>query len=416
MARPEQNRAGLRLLFVAMLVVGGGYLGAGMISSMIITGPGLVNAFGKPIGRDFVTFYAASAMALDGEATATYDMAAIHAEEKMLIGAPFEPLAWHYPPPGLLLVLPLALLPYLLALTLWLAVQFGSLAALLRVIAPPLALLGLVAPATAQSMISGQNGLLSASLIGGGLLMLERRPGLAGAILGLLVYKPQIGVLILPALIAGGQWRAIAAMAASAAGFSALGLMVFGLDPWLAFFRNMSFVRELVEHGRLPLSRFPTVFVGLRLAGASLALAYGCQAASALVALVMVVAAWRRQGPFGLKAAVLLLATPLATPYAFDYDLTILLPALAWLAALGLAQGFRWGEIVMLPALWLMPVATWLLAEWTGVQVGPVILALGLVAVWARLVRPGTGHESALPTAGEDHRLPVAGTGRSSVR
>ena len=41
----------------------------------------------------------------------------------------------------------------------------------------------------------GQNGFLSAALIGGGALLLDKRPVLAGLCFGALVYKPQLAVM-----------------------------------------------------------------------------------------------------------------------------------------------------------------------------------------------------------------------------
>lgn len=47
-----------------------------------------------------------------------------------------------------------------------------------------------------------QNGFLSAGLFGGALVLLERRPVLAGALFGLLTYKPHLGLLVPIVLIA----------------------------------------------------------------------------------------------------------------------------------------------------------------------------------------------------------------------
>jgi hypothetical protein len=46
--------------------------------------------------------------------------------------------------------------------------------------------------------------------------VLERRPYLAGSLFGLMIFKPQLGLLLPVALIAGRQWRVFAAAAATA--------------------------------------------------------------------------------------------------------------------------------------------------------------------------------------------------------
>ena len=56
---------------------------------------------------------------------------------------------------------------------------------------------------------------LDGGLFGGGLSLLERRPLLAGGLLGLMIYKPQLGLLIPVALLAGRHWRASKGVAVS---------------------------------------------------------------------------------------------------------------------------------------------------------------------------------------------------------
>ena len=59
-------------------------------------------------------------------------------------------------------------------------------------------------PAVFVNIGHGQNGFLTAALLGGALHLLDRRPWLAGVLFGCLAYKPQFGVLIPFALLAGG--------------------------------------------------------------------------------------------------------------------------------------------------------------------------------------------------------------------
>src|SRR5438105_147271 len=74
----------------------------------------------------------------------------------------------------------------------------------------------------------GQNGFLTATLLGGGLIFLERRPILAGVLLGLLAYKPQFGLLIPLVLLATGRWTAIAAATVTVLSACSATLIVFG--------------------------------------------------------------------------------------------------------------------------------------------------------------------------------------------
>ena len=62
-------------------------------------------------------------------------------------------------------------------------------------------------PTVFHNIQVGQNGFLTAALIGGVLEFMERRPAMAGVCLGLLTYKPQFGVLVPVALVERRQTR-----------------------------------------------------------------------------------------------------------------------------------------------------------------------------------------------------------------
>jgi hypothetical protein len=302
-----------------------------------------------------------------------------------------QPYAWHYPPTFLLLVLPLAFLPYFAALAGSLAATLIAYLAVLKRIAPyPATLMvALAFPATFINLFHGQNGFLNAALLGAALLALERRPVIAGILLGLLSYKPHFGILVPLALIAGGYWRTILAAGATTLAFAALSLAVFGAGAWIAFIDNMPFLRLVLENGNLPWFKMPTTFAALRLLGAPVGLAYGAQALAALAAAGAVVWAWRRTAlgpaPLAARAAVLAIATLVATPYAFDYDLTLIGLAVAWLAWDGVRRGFLPQDKPALLAGWLAPAVASPLAAAVGLQLGPVILAWLLICGLRRI-------------------------------
>ena len=92
---------------------------------------------------------------------------------------------------------------------------------------------------------------------------------------------------------------------------------------------------------------------------------------------VVLVRLWRSNLAFGLKGAGLCIAAILCTPYSLDYDLMLLAPAIALLAAEAKAQDLRPYEGAMLALLWLAPLMTRGLAQVT-------LIPLGLVAMlWA---------------------------------
>ena len=106
----------------------------------------------------------------------------------------------------------------------------------------------LATSATFWCVSMGQNGLLNAALLGAGLLMIPSRPALAGVCIGLLSYKPHLGLLIPFALAAAGLWRTFAVAAATTLALALVSIPLFGVSSWIAFFAAMS------EFGTLVLS------------------------------------------------------------------------------------------------------------------------------------------------------------------
>ena len=89
----------------------------------------------------------------------------------------------------------------------------------------------------------GQNGFLTASLIGGALYLMPMRPVLSGICLGLLSYKPQYGLLFPLVQIAASQWTVFATAAFVAVALAALSWLAFGTESWQAFLHWMLTVR-----------------------------------------------------------------------------------------------------------------------------------------------------------------------------
>jgi len=82
-----------------------------------------------------------------------------------------------------------------------------------------------------------------------------------------------------------------------------------------------------------------------------------------------------------LLAAALACGTLLATPHSIDYDLMLLAPAIAYLAADGLARGFGPYDKTVLAALWIVPLVarTVPLASHIPLAVPLMLLAFALL-------------------------------------
>lgn len=362
------------------------YLASGLASAWRIDGPGLVGA-GLPLGRDFVAFWSASALALSGAPEAVFDLARLHAAEIAAVGAPVPTTAWHYPPTFLLAVLPLAELPYVAALALWLVAPLAAFWFVLRRLfdSAALAFALLLFPAMALCLVSGQNGVMTAALIGGALLAIDSRPLLAGILFGLLTCKPHLAALVFPALAFGRYWQALGVALATGAAMAALSLIAFGIAPWHAFFGNLDLLAHIVDTGAVPWTRMPTVYAAARVLRLDATVARLLQTAVTAAVVLALCAIWHRRAPLPWRGSALAIALPLATPYAFDYDLVVLVLPLAWLFRDALRERASFVEEALLVVAWAWPALFWVIAMAGGPPLMPVLLAALLLMVWRRV-------------------------------
>jgi alpha-1,2-mannosyltransferase len=347
--------------------------------ALAATSNGLNDYQGRPLGTDFSNVYAAGKYVLEGKPKAPFSPALQHAKEQEIFGKETPFYGWHYPPIFLFLAALLALFPYLSALALWqastLALYLVSIRAILP--RPEVWLPALAFPAVLINVAHGHNGFLTAALIGGGLYLLERKPVAAGILFGLLIYKPQFGVLLPLALIASGYWRAFFAASVTVVALCAATYFAFGIGVWEAFRESMTFTREIVlEKGDTGFHKIQSVFAAVRLFGGGITLAYIAQGIVFVAVAGCLVWLWRSSNAFALKAAALIAGSMLATPYLLDYDLMIAAPAIAFLAAHGLSKGFAPYEKSTLAFVFIAPLLTRAIAE-------QVYLPLGLFAVIA---------------------------------
>jgi alpha-1,2-mannosyltransferase len=437
MARFTDNlRSGAWLTAERMRLVAFGLLAAGLIGAvfLIATAHGIIDRQGRPLGTDFSNVYAAGTYVLDGEPAAPFDPARQYAREQAIFGAKTDFYGWHYPPFFLGLAALLALMPYGLALAVWQGVTLVLYVLAMRAvlfIPPPLAgeggqrswpgggaslgievtppgsalraeppspfrggikkqwlLLTLAFPAVFVNLGHGHNGFLTAALMAAALVQLDRRPVLAGILIGCLAYKPQFGVLIPLALIAGGYWRTFFAATVTVIVLALAVTLAFGVDVWTAFLASTTFTRTVVlEQGDTGWYKIQSVFSVVRMWGGSVPLAYVFQTAATLLVAAALVLLWRSRAPFPQKAAALAIGTILATPYSLDYDLMLLAPAIAFLVTDGLARGFGPYEKTALALIWIVPLVTRAVAQTTLIPLAVPAMLLCFTIVLHRAIR-----------------------------
>ena len=350
-------------------------LAAYLIASIlwIALANGLVDRNNKPLGTDFSNVYAAGMLASNGKPDVAYDWPSEHAVEKAIFGRDVPFYGWHYPPQFLLVAAILALVPYGWALALWMATTLSAYIAIIRVILPqPTAVLvALAYPAVFVNLLHGQNGFINAALLGGALLLLDRRPITSGVLIGLLAYKPQFGVLIPLMLLATARWTVVAAASATVLAACTVTLSMFGTKVWVAFAASTTLTRHVVlEAGSIGWEKMQSIFSAVRMWGGGVDLAYMAQGALALGVAAGLIWLWRSEAAVDLKASALAVAALIATPYVLDYDLMILAVAIAFYARHGLARGFHNFELSLLAFAWIAPFLSRPLAEATGIPLG----------------------------------------------
>ena len=361
----------------------------------IAASDGLIDRNSKPIGTDFSNVYAAGTLIWQGRPAEAYEPARQHAAEKAVFGGREVPFyGWLYPPFFFVVAFLVASLPYAWGLAIWLAASFAAYLAAMRAIMPrPETLLIAAAfPAVFINIGHGQNGFLTAALLGGALHWLDRRPWLAGVLIGLLAYKPQFGVLIPVALLAGGRWNTIGAAAATVAALVAVSFVTLGGGVWHAFADSMTFTQTVVlEQGGIGWEKVQSVFSAMRMWDAGVHSAYAIQIALALMLAASLAWLWQSNAVFELKASALATASLLATPYVLDYDLVVLAVAIVFFVRHGMNRGFHDYEISLLAAAWFMPLMSRAIAGVTGIPIGLLVL-LGLyVFIVQRAVRDRLG-------------------------
>ena len=359
-----------------------------LFSNVLDNGTGL-----SEFGIDFADYYTAGHMAISGELDNVYSVPAHRATMEQLLGVvvPFT-LPWRYPPVFLLAIIPFSLLPFKISMVLWLGVTLALAAVAIYRMLPEKRWLGALAlgfPGVFMNFRWGQNGFLSAAILAAGVGALETNPVFGGAMLGLLVYKPQFAVFPFLILLLTKRWKALLAGIGSALAISLVSLALFGAEQWVEFFRSLfvsssnlmadesaiiAAIQVSVYNAMLVLTESPLVSI----------LAQGLCSIGTIIAVCWI---FRKSSRFALKGAALVLGIPLAIPYFMQYDLMILAVPLVLLAYDYSQFGFRKKELLFTTLIWFLPVISWPLMRFTAIQICPLVLVSQLIVNILRVKR-----------------------------
>jgi hypothetical protein len=323
---------------------------AALLAATFFMGIWLVGKDGQPIAVDFAAFWAAGKLVLQGRPLDAYDWVLhkdVAADHGLAIKGYFS---FQYPPTFLLLTPLFALASYPVAMLTWNAAGVALYVSATRLIAGGWgATLAVLAwPAVLWNTVVGQTGFLTAGLLGAGIALIDRRPALAGILFGLLTYKPQFGLLIPVALVAGGRWRVIVWAALSTLALAAAATGMFGIAVWATFLDSVTRINDaILTAGGTEFAKLQSLYGYLRAQGFGARTAWLGHGALVAILAAGIVRIWRSDAAADLKAAALAVATILASPYAFIYDFVTLAIPLVFLGRCGFS---RWELLVVVAA------------------------------------------------------------------
>jgi arabinofuranan 3-O-arabinosyltransferase len=362
-------------------------------------GAWIVDTEGYPHYTEFTPFWVAAVQAVHGKAALLSGPAEFIQIQNELLGKEQAFYFWGYPPTYLLVLAPLGVLSYRTAFLSYEVVTLLGLIIVVCFIVRRSAAVALVlaSPYTVWNFLAGANGFLTASLLGASLLLLERRPVLAGVFLGCLTYKPHFGILFPVALLASKQWRVIASAAATTVVLVGASMIAFGTDLWSALPAEINLDAGL-SLGADPDGKwgyFQTVYGLARTLRSGAGPAWFAQAITTIGVIATVWVVWRSPVRYELKAATLSAAALIATPYAFSYDMAAIAIPIAFLAKDQMSFGLLRGEQTMLIGLFTLVLA--LLAVFRdppdgipfgSLPIGPVVV----IALLAIVLRRALSH------------------------
>lgn len=356
---------------------------------------------------DFIVFHAASRAFLEGKLGLIYNLPAFSDFENLnypeYFKQPVDFRPFMYPPPWLLLTIPLAWFSVVTSYSLFMAAT----AAFATIMAGRknlwIWMATLTSPAALWTMIPGQNSFLNIGLFYGGLRLLDRSPITAGILLGLLSYKPQLWILVPVALVAARRWQVLWWTVGTAACMALASLLVFGPAFWIQFL-------EMARESSMPqftdlmfrhVSHFmTTTLVSGRILGLPTPVATMVHLAGAAAATIVVWRAFSRHPLGDETTAILAVATLLVSPYLINYDLLLMMPAALMVFRRRVEADLYPGELLLYLGLWLIP-NIGIRLNAMGIPITPLFVAGLLFLAWqalkqrtARQARPAVGTQS----------------------
>jgi alpha-1,2-mannosyltransferase len=361
------------------------FFGAGLIISAIHRGYDVpISSNGLPLGIDFYCFWSAGRMTLDGRVLDIFNVETLAVFQKNYLNVSGHlSIPWFYPPLLLLYISCLfAVLPYKIAYIVFIFVYISFYIIFARYVFPKISMLFILAfPAFWYNLLLGQNGLLTAVILIGGLLALHNHQRVSGAVLALLSYKPQLCFAVPFFLIVEKKYQAIIAGAIAFVGLIGLSTLLFGLAVWPAFLDGLQRAQNYNQlSGNYQPESLANLYGTLKAIGLTHVSAMQINYLFALLAGCAAIRIWLLSKEAPVKNSAVILMTLLLSPHLNHYEFIVSGAVIIWL----------WSREYLRPALlmiWLAPM-TWLMFPSPGVPMLSIASALILLQLNWELHHP----------------------------
>jgi hypothetical protein len=358
-----------------------------------VSTPGLLDRNGLVKGTDFAHFYVLGSLAREHRASALYNTL-LQSEIAREIVPGAQPLYYValYGPQVSVFFAPFARFSYGTAFILWSlfnAIVYGvccvaiwRVCPRLRDHGPTVFILAIAYPAFFHLIAWGQTSAPALLFFTLAYLALRAdREFLAGLAIGLLVYKPQLGIAGAILFLFSKQWRLVAGAVISGAAELSVGWLYYGTAVMREYWNVLRHFQQVLPN----LEPRAYVVHCLRAFWAMLvpvptfaALLYILSAVIVISASVLI---WRSRAPLALRYSALLIATVLVAPHLTIYDLVILVPAFLLLADLALQESAPTSVPILLYLCYALPLIG-PLSRYTHVQLSVVAFAALLYWIW----------------------------------
>jgi hypothetical protein len=194
--------------------------------------------FYKMPDADFTNVWCAGAIARTHQLDVLYSSPLFEAWKEAHFRHAFGIGDWIYPPTILALGYVLSALSLPAAFFVWNIGTFLAIGVILRYLRMPwwVVFLVLFSPAEYRCLCFGQFGGIMGCLTFAGLMIADRRPVLAGFMIGLVTMKPQPGIIVPVAWLAARAWRAMLAAAVTFVVLAMIAVLLLGPQSWVMYF------------------------------------------------------------------------------------------------------------------------------------------------------------------------------------